>query len=206
MLKTILSNKIIQEFLRISFGNILEWYDFTIYGLLAIQLAQVFFPNNSKFTGLIMVFTTFAMGFLARPFGSLLFGRIGDKYGNHYAVTLSIWLMAISSGIICLLPSYQTIGIFAPLFLVLLRVCQGLSAGGQFSGLITIAINTTTKNTSFLVSLVHAIAIIGSLLASLIVYLDLNLFKNLLPSLAYIAWRIPFGISFILFIVYLWLN
>lgn len=206
MLKSIFSSKSTQNFLKTSFGNILEWYDFTVYGLLAIQLAQVFFPNNNKFTGLIIIFATFAIGFVARPFGSLLFGIIGDKYGNYYAVTLSIWLMAISSGCISLLPDYQTIGIYAPLLLVFLRICQGLSAGGQFSGLITIAVNTGTNKTAFLVSLVHAIAVAGGFLASLIVYLNFNLFTQLPQAMLSIAWRIPFGISFILFMVYLWLN
>lgn len=124
------------DFIKSSFGNIIEWYDFTIYGLFALQIAKSFFPNDNRLISLMFIFATFAIGFLARPLGSIIFGILGDNYGKSYAVNLSIWLMAIPTMLIGILPSYQQIGILAPILLIILRICQGISAGGQFSGLI----------------------------------------------------------------------
>ncbi|MBX9867519.1 MAG: MFS transporter [Burkholderiales bacterium] len=198
-----------RDFIKTSFGNILEWYDFTIYGLFAIGISKAFFNTESKFIALILVFATFAVGFLARPVGSIIFGLIGDKYGKHYAVNLSIWLMAVPTALIGLLPGYQQIGVAAPILLVILRICQGLSAGGQFSGLIAIAVDSNSTQRNFLVSLVYAISVIGCFVASFVGYISVvgvSYFNPVSDFSQSLMWRIPFLISALLFIIYLKLN
>ncbi|AUR52293.1 MFS transporter [Aquella oligotrophica] len=193
------------DFIKSSFGNIIEWYDFTIYGLFALQIAKSFFPNDNRLISLILIFATFAIGFLARPLGSLIFGILGDNYGKSYAVNLSIWLMAIPTMLIGVLPSYQQIGILAPVLLVVLRICQGISAGGQFSGLITIAVEKYSSNRSLLVSLVYSISVIGCFAASLIGYLSITIINLFTPESLFIKsliWRVPFVLSIVLFYFY----
>lgn len=199
-------NKITQDFIKTSFGNILEWYDFAIYGLFAIQISKAFFPVSNKFISLLMVFATFAVGFLARPLGSIIFGLIGDRHGKHYSVNLSIWLMAIPTALIGLLPTYQSIGMFAPIGLIILRFCQGISAGGQFSGLIAIAVDSDSNNKPFLTSLIYAISVVGCFAASLVGYLSVTLINYFNPQhdpfISTLTWRIPFILSIVLFIIY----
>lgn len=197
------------NFLKTSFGNILEWYDFTIYGMFAISIAKAFFTTESKFVGLLLVFATFAIGFLARPVGSVIFGFIGDKFGKFYAVNLSIWCMAIPTALIGFLPTYAEIGIAAPLLLITLRICQGLSAGGQFSGLIAIAAETNPKNKNLLVSSVYAISVIGCFGASLVGWASVmisNAFHPVEDITKSLVWRIPFMLSFVFFLIYIKLN
>jgi MFS transporter, MHS family, proline/betaine transporter len=160
---------------------------------------------QDRFISLLLVFFTFAIGFVARPIGAIIFGMIGDRKGKLYAVNLSIWLMAIPTTLIGLLPSYNKVGLLAPICLVSLRVLQGISAGGQFSGLIAIAADSNNKNRAFLVSLVHAISIIGCLIASVVSYLTIIIVNSLDLGhvLANFTWRIPFVISSILFIIYI---
>lgn len=197
------------NFLKTSFGNILEWYDFTIYGMFALAIAKAFFATESKFTGLLLVFATFAIGFMARPIGSIIFGMIGDKFGKLYAVNLSIWLMAIPTALIGFLPTYSQIGIAAPILLIALRVCQGLSAGGQFSGLIAIAAETNPDNKNFLVSTVYAISVVGCFGASLIGWISVMISNSIHPVgeiTSSLVWRIPFILSFIFFVIYTKIN
>lgn len=194
--------KIAQDFIKISFGNILEWYDFTIYGLFALQISRTFFLNNSPFISLLIVFATFAIGFVARPVGAFIFGMIGDKHGKLYAVNLSIWLMAIPTTLIGFLPGYNVLGVFAPLILIILRICQGLSAGGQFSGLVAVAVDSETSNKTFLVSLIFAVSVIGSLVASLVGSISIAVFSSYHNWIASLAWRIPFILSIVFFIIY----
>lgn len=197
------------DFVKTSFGNILEWYDFAIYGLFAVQISATFFPNDSDFLGLLMVFLTFALGFVARPFGSVIFGLIGDKLGKHYAVNLSIWCMAIPTSVIGILPSYHTLGVCAPILLVVLRICQGISAGGQFSGLISIAVDSNSSNKQFLVSLIYAVSVVGGFCASFIGFISvsiINYFGTESEFVTSLSWRIPFILSGIFFLIYLKLK
>lgn len=205
MFKLLSQDKMTNDFIKTSFGNILEWYDFSIYGLFAVQIAQTFFPKGNSGIGLLLTLLTFGIGFIARPAGSIIFGYIGDRRGKHYAVNLSIWCMAVPTTIIGLLPGYNVIGIFAPILLVLLRIAQGVSAGGQFSGLIAIAVDNNAKKSSFLTSLVYTISIVGTLLASIVAFLSNSIFNeftswgNLANSL---TWRVPFLFSGIIFGIY----
>ena len=114
-------------------GNILEWYDFSIYGFFAYAIGQNFFPSHSPATSLIDAFGVFAAGFLMRPLGALVFGHIGDNYGRQRALILSVVAMAVPTVLIGLLPTYAQIGVIAPVLLVVLRLVQGLSVGGEYT-------------------------------------------------------------------------
>jgi MHS family proline/betaine transporter-like MFS transporter len=115
-------------------GNVLEWYDFALYGYFAPVLASLFFPSDSRSLSLISAFGVFAVGFLARPLGAMLFGYWGDTLGRRNALAWSILLMAVPTCLVGLLPTYETIGALAPIALTLCRFLQGLSVGGEFTG------------------------------------------------------------------------
>ena len=117
-----------------SIGNLLEWYDFAIYGYLAIYIASSFFPDDDPLSSLLATFGAFAAGYLARPFGAMVFGHIGDRFGRKHVLTISILMMGASSICIGLLPTYDQIGATAGVLLVAMRVIQGISVGGEFSG------------------------------------------------------------------------
>ncbi|MCG8372528.1 MAG: MFS transporter, partial [Balneolales bacterium] len=116
------------------FGNILEWYDFAIYGFFAATIADQFFPSDNQTTSLIAAFGAFAAGFLMRPIGSIIFGRIGDVMGRKKMLFLSVMLMAIPTFIIGILPTHSQIGFTAAILMVFLRMLQGLSVGGEYTG------------------------------------------------------------------------
>ncbi len=118
-------------------GNGLEWYDYALYGQMAWLLATLFFPEGDATVALLATFGVFAAGFIVRPLGAVLFGWIGDKYGRKRAMVIAVLMMAIPTGCIGLLPTYAEIGILAPILLTLIRLTQGLSLGGEFSGSIT---------------------------------------------------------------------
>jgi len=115
-------------------GNATEWYDFAVYGYFATVIGRQFFPSDDPAVSLIAAFGAFAAGFLVRPLGGLVFGRIGDLVGRRRALTLSVFAMALPTVLIAVLPTYQTIGIAAPILLVALRMVQGLSCGGEYTG------------------------------------------------------------------------
>jgi len=115
-------------------GNVMEWYDFAVYGYFATVIGKLFFPSDDPAVSLIAAFGAFAAGFLVRPLGGMLFGRIGDLFGRRRALTLSMMAMALPTVLIACLPTYETIGIAAPILIVLLRVVQGLSVGGEYTG------------------------------------------------------------------------
>lgn len=115
-------------------GNLLEWYDFAIYGYFAAQIGRHFFPHERPVAQLLSTFGIFAVGYLARPLGGVVMGHIGDCFGRRAALTISVAAMAVSTFLIGLLPGYETIGVLAPIGLTLLRVVQGLSVGGEYTG------------------------------------------------------------------------
>ena len=115
-------------------GNVLEWFDFAVYGYFASDIGRQFFPQSSPTAQQLLAFAVFALGFCARPFGSLVLGVVGDRIGRRALLTLSIALMGGATLLIGLLPTYAQIGVAAPVLLVALRVVQGFSLGGEFTG------------------------------------------------------------------------
>jgi MHS family proline/betaine transporter-like MFS transporter len=115
-------------------GNVLEWYDFAVYAYVATTIAKKFFPAQDETTALLATFLAYGLGFVARPLGGIIIGRLGDTHGRKTALLLTIFLMAAGTVLIGLLPTYESIGVFAPLLLVAARLMQGFSAGGEWGG------------------------------------------------------------------------
>jgi MHS family proline/betaine transporter-like MFS transporter len=190
--------------LKNSFGNIIEWYDFSLYGYFATIIAVEFFPKTNHWVALISAFGAFAAGFVARPIGSVVFGRLGDKLGRHYAMNIAIVFMAIPTIIMAFLPGYNTIGFYAPILLVLVRVFQGLSAGGQFGNLMTLTAEQENQPyRGFNLAVAYATSIVGFLLASDVSYLTLNFLPE---SWQNYAWRFPFALGFFLLLIHFFIK
>src|SRR5215212_870774 len=121
-------------------GTAIEWYDFFLYGTAAaLVFPQLFFPNASHFAGVLASFATYAVGFAARPVGAAIFGHWGDRIGRKATLISSLMIMGIASALIGLLPTYATIGVWAPVLLVVLRLIQGLGVGGEWGGSVTLS-------------------------------------------------------------------
>ena len=115
-------------------GNVLEWYDFAVYAFVATIIAKKFFPAQDEVTALLSAFLAYGLGFVARPLGGIIIGRLGDTRGRKTALLLTIFLMAAGTVLIGILPTYETIGVAAPIILVVARLMQGFSAGGEWGG------------------------------------------------------------------------
>lgn len=186
-------------------GSVLEWYDFSLYGFFAPLLAQVYFPNKSYYVGLLATFSAFAIGFIARPIGALIFGHISDKFGRAYSLKLTPILITIPTLGLAILPSYNTIGILAPLLLVLLRIIQGICIGGEFSNnLVYLCETANNKQIYFLGSLGSCTGSLGILLASTIASIWYLTFS---PEILFLwGWRLAFGISLFIGIIAYWMR
>lgn len=186
-------------------GNVVEWYDFALYGYLAGVIAPVFFPATNPVAGLIATYGIFAAGFLMRPFGAAVFGWFGDTYGRARAMQISVALMAFPTLLLGLLPSYETVGILAPLLLVTVRILQGLSVGGEFSSSATYLVETAPQAKR---GLTGSWANIGSMTGSLLgvgaAALATNLFDD--QALADWAWRLPFLAGALLGTTAIWIR
>ncbi|MDO9116422.1 MAG: MFS transporter [Nitrospira sp.] len=172
-------------------GNVLEWYDFALYGYFAPVFAALFFPSDSASTSLIAAFGVFAVGFLARPLGALLFGYWGDTVGRRHALAWSVLLMAAPTCLVGLLPTYETIGVLAPITLTLCRFLQGLSVGGEFTGSATFLVeHAAGSQRGYVGSWAGFSAQIGALVGSGVG----ALIATSLPeeALRQWGWRIPF--------------
>jgi MHS family proline/betaine transporter-like MFS transporter len=172
-------------------GNGLEWYDFALYGHFVTIIGRLFFPDADPLVRSIAAFGVFAAGFFMRPLGAVLFGYIGDRYGRRAALSISILTMAIPTAMIGLLPSYEQIGMMAPILLVIIRLLQGLSLGGAFSGSIAFVVEHAPENRRGLAGSTAMISMNLGILAGSAVA---ALFANLMPDEAFQAWgwRIPF--------------
>ncbi len=172
-------------------GNMLEWYDFAAYGFLAAVFATNFFPAGDAFVGLISAFGIFAASFLMRPLGGILFGHIGDRHGRRYALYVSAGLMTLSTVAIGVLPTYATLGAAAPVLLLLLRLAQGLSIGGEYTmSAIFLAENAAPGRRGFLTSFAGFGASGGTLLGSAVAALTASLMSQ--ADLVAWGWRVPF--------------
>ena len=199
-----LSESNIIKTLKISFGNIIEWYNYSLYGYFAIFIAHQFFPLDSDWDSLLLTYGTFAAGYIARPIGSILFGYLGDRKGRHLAMNTAIFFMAIPTVLIAFLPTYKTIGLMAPISLIVIRILQGIAAGGQFGNLIVIA--SEDKNVRFVgfnVSIAFSTSILGFILASAVGSLSITLCPENWGNL---VWRIPFACGSILLVAFLFLR
>jgi len=183
-------------------ANVLEWYDFSISGFLAIVLGQVFFPGHDALMAITKSFSVFALSYLMRPFGSMAFGYLGNKRGPGVALQCSTLLMAIPTVFMGLLPTYQGIGYSATLLMLMLRLMQGFAAGGEFPlSAYFVASRAADHKKGRLISLVHVGGSFGVLLASLVAFLLSSLFDE--RAIQNWAWRVPFLVSIPLFLVVL---
>src|SRR6201992_780240 len=145
-----------------SVGTLIEWYDFYIFGSLATVIAGQFFPKSTPTAGLLSVLATFAAGFVVRPFGALVFGRIGDLIGRKYTFLLTLIIMGGSIFAIGLVPGYQRIGFAAPLLVLLFRLLQGLALGGEYGGAATyVAEHSPNHRRGYYTSWIQATATVG---------------------------------------------
>ena len=172
-------------------GNVVEWFDFAVYGYLAPHLAPHFFPSQDAVASTMATFAVFAIGYFARPVGAVVLGHYGDRRGRRALLVLSIAILGLSSCAIGLLPTYQEIGIAAPLLLVLLRLAQGFSVGGEYTGSLTYTTEIARHGRRGLISSFATFGtILGILLASGAVWLTRLALGD--EALAAWAWRLPF--------------
>ncbi|MEV0685298.1 MFS transporter [Nocardia sp. NPDC050378] len=187
-------------------GTAVEWYDYFIYGLTAaLVLGQLFFPEFSSTAGTLAAFATFAVGYIARPLGGILMGHFGDRVGRKSMLVISLLTMGCTTVLIGLLPGFDTIGIWAPILLVLLRVIQGIAAGGEWGGAVLVAVENAPPNKRTLYGSFPQMGVAGGLILANLVYLILTTVVSQETLLAW-AWRIPFLISALLVIVGLYVR
>jgi hypothetical protein len=180
-----------------SVGTVFEWYDFYLYATLAPFFAALFFPKGNETAALLSAFATYAAGFLVRPFGALLFGRIGDLVGRKYTFLVTIVVMGLSTFCVGLLPTFESIGWLAPVILVTLRLLQGLALGGEYGGAATyVAEHSAHHRRGYNTSWIQTTATVGFFLALLIIGLSRMYMAP--ADFATWGWRIPFWLSIFL--------
>ncbi|TWH99930.1 putative MFS family arabinose efflux permease [Luteimonas cucumeris] len=188
-----------------SLGTVFEWYDFYLYGSLAAIIAKQFFSGVNETSAFIFALLAFAAGFAVRPFGAIFFGRIGDLVGRKYTFLITIVIMGISTFLVGVLPSYASIGIAAPIILIVLRLLQGLALGGEYGGAATyVAEHAPNGKRGLYTSFIQTTATVG-LLLSLIVILGVRTVLGVEAFEAW-GWRIPFLLSVILLGVSVWIR
>ncbi len=178
-------------------GTVIEWYDFYIFGTLATTLAPRFYPPGNETVQLLLYLSTFAVGFVVRPFGALFFGRIGDLVGRKYAFLVTLLVMGTCTAGVGLLPSYGTIGYAAPALLILFRILQGLALGGEYGGAaIYVAEHVPDHRRGFYTSFIQITATLGLFVAIFVVII---IQRNMTPlAFADWGWRLPFLFSIFL--------
>src|SRR3954467_2533664 len=188
-----------------SLGTVFEWYDFYIYGTLGAFLAKYFFSNVPPNVGFIFALLAFAAGFAVRPFGALIFGRLGDMIGRKYTFLITMTLMGVGTFFIGLLPGYATWGIAAPILLIALRLVQGLALGGEYGGAATYVAEHAPRNKrGYYTSWIQTTATLGLFLALLLI-LGIRTWMGE-ESFGDWGWRIPFLLSGILLAVSIWIR
>lgn len=186
-------------------GNILEWYDFALYGYLATVFAGQFFPSEDPLSSLIGAYAVFAIGFLARPLGGVIYGHIGDRFGRRPLLTLSVILMGVPTFLLGLLPTYTSVGILAPILLVVLRFIQGISTGGEFAGSIVFLVeHAPPKRRALYGSLANFGALIGGLLGAGVAWLTSEMLSA--DALHDWGWRLPFLSGILIAAAGLWIR
>ncbi|TGR64739.1 MFS transporter [bacterium M00.F.Ca.ET.194.01.1.1] len=188
-----------------SAGTVIEWYDFYLYGSLAIFFSSLFYPPNEPTAALLVSVATFATGFVVRPFGALLFGSIGDRLGRKHTFLLTLILMGAATTLVGFLPTFETAGYFAPIALVVLRLIQGLAIGGEYGGAAVYVAEHAPKNRrGFFTSFIQTTATVGFFIAILVVLAcRLSLGDEAFKAW---GWRIPFLLSGVLIVLSLYLR
>jgi len=188
-----------------SVGTMIEWYDFYIFGSLAVYLSPKFYPLGNDTLALIAYLSTFAVGFIVRPFGALFFGRIGDLVGRKYAFLVTLSIMGGATAVIGLLPTYKTAGWFAPIALLLIRVLQGLALGGEYGGAaVYVAEHVPDNKRGFYTSFIQITASLGFFVSILAVLGTQSAMTK--EQLADWGWRVPFLLSIILVSISLYIR
>lgn len=188
-----------------SLGTVFEWYDFYLYGLLATIISAQFFSGVNETTGFIFALAAFAAGFAVRPFGALVFGRLGDMVGRKYTFLVTMGLMGFATFTVGLLPNYTSIGVAAPIMLVVLRLVQGLALGGEYGGAATyVAEHAPNNKRGLYTSFIQTTATLGLFAALLVVIGTRTLIGE--EAFSEWGWRVPFLISALLLGVSLWIR
>ncbi|MET1070790.1 MAG: MFS transporter [Pseudomonas prosekii] len=188
-----------------SLGTVFEWYDFYLYGSLAAIIAKHFFAGVNETTSFIFALLAFAAGFAVRPFGAIVFGRLGDMIGRKHTFLITIVIMGISTAVVGFLPGYATIGVAAPIILITLRLLQGLALGGEYGGAATyVAEHAPKGRRGFFTSWIQTTATLGLFLSLLVILAC----RTVLGTEAFEAWgwRIPFLLSILLLIVSVYIR
>ncbi len=188
-----------------SLGTVFEWYDFFVYGTLAVLLGQLFFPADNETAGFLLSLATFGAGFMVRPLGALFFGMLGDIVGRKYTFLVTITLMGVATAGIGLLPTFEDIGIAAAVMLLILRLLQGLAIGGEYGGAATyVAEHAPEHRRGYFTSYIQATATIGLFLSLAVVASC----RTILGEEAFRdwGWRIPFLISLILLAISIYIR
>jgi hypothetical protein len=182
-----------------SLGTIFEWYDFYLYAVLAPFFASLFFPAGNDTAALLSAFATYAAGFLVRPFGAIIFGRIGDLVGRKYTFLVTIMVMGTATFLVGVLPTFASVGWLAPIMLVTLRLCQGLALGGEYGGAATyVAEHSRPHERGYATSYIQTTATLGLLLALIVIALCRG--NMVAKDFSEWGWRIPFLVSVILLV------
>ncbi|QIZ06490.1 MHS family MFS transporter [Priestia megaterium] len=186
-------------------GSTIEFYDFFLYGTVAsLVFNQLFFPNSDPFVSLLLAYATFGVTFFIRPLGGLVFSHMGDKFGRKNTLVISLMLMGISTVLIGFLPTYNSVGVLAPILLVFLRLLQGIALGGEWGGAVLLAVESAPKQKRGFYGSFPAMGIpLGMLLGTFSVSL-----MSLLPDEQFLAWgwRVPFLLSALLVAIGIWIR
>jgi len=178
-------------------GQVFEIYDFVIYGLMAGALAHAFFPSQDPIAGLLSTFATFAVGFVMRPVGAVVIGAYGDRHGRRAALVVTIGLMAVATGVIGLVPSYTSVGLAAPILLVLCRMAQGFSTGGEWGGAAAFLVEyAPPARRGAISSFQQAATAVGLIAATLVSFVLTSVMDP--ATFSSWGWRLPFLIGFVL--------
>ena len=180
-----------------SVGTLIEWYDFYIFGSLAVVISTKFFPADNPVAAFLSTLATFAAGFVVRPFGALFFGRLGDLIGRKYTFMVTLLLMGGATFLIGCIPSYESIGFLAPLLVLVLRLLQGLALGGEYGGAATyVAEHAPSHQRGYWTSWIQTTATVGLFVSLMVILIT----KSSLSKAAFEdwGWRVPFWVSILM--------
>jgi metabolite-proton symporter len=198
------------QFAKVAFasliGTSIEWYDYFLYGTAAaLVFPKLFFPKFDPLVGTLLAFTTYTIGFIARPFAGAVFGHFGDRIGRKQMLYITLLFMGISSTLIGLLPTYSQIGVWAPILLTVMRICQGIGLGGEWGGAVLMAVeHAPAKRRGLFGAFPQTGAMVGGLLSVLAFWMA----NKLLPEADFLAWgwRLPFLFSIVLVVIGIWIR